>query len=441
MSSLFAIIVVSTLFIASGWFLTRILGLLHLTERLGLSLLLGAGLSTLIWYWLYLAGINFSFISLIISMVIVTTIGLLLSHLAPPTSSLSTPTTFSTIDRVLLGVIILGIVLAFVISSYNIITAWDSMALYDFRAHAIVLNHDLRDIVDSSYYLSYPLFVSLTHAAIYFVGGVNAQGMHSILFVAFLAVIYGRLTTWTSHRVGLLGVLLTLFTYELMMHSTIAYANLPYSIFLTVGMFYAVSESARLSGRYLIFAGIFLGLSTWVRTTEVFWVIGLIYILWYGYQLRLIKHAILGILLFFLIRQSWIFYYGYLVAHLAVPPLAPAPILSAHTLTSILHNIPQIIEYISKNVLGPYLGFWGMTIGIFVLSFRLSLPRARALALIPLITFALSTIGIAIYSTFFPTWFAIGDSARRMLLFLMPLIYAGALLACTKLLKPFYDQT
>jgi len=434
MSSLLAVLFITLLFIGTAWYVSYFFPIISTAERIGLSFLLGSGLGTFIWYILYLLGFSLTFSSLILSCCLLTVVGMITSR-HPMGKKKTVIEKWSGLDRLILLLIVIGLVSAFTIGSFNPITAWDSMALYDSRAHMIVLNHSLKDIVDSSYYLSYPLFVSLLHAAINFIGGDNPQGIHAIIFSAFLGIIYGRLRTWTNHRYALLGTFLNLTIYELLSHSTIAYANLAYTAFLLAGMFYAVSEDKKSHGQFLILSGLMLGLSTWVRMTEIFWVLGLALIFWRGYRLHRLPSFVYSLILFFVIKQGWAFYYASLVKSLAVPPLSPSSILSFETMRNIATNIPQILIYLKNNVIVPYFGFWGLATGVAIISFKLPTSRALTLTLLAVASFLVTAVGTTVYSTFFPSWFAIGDSVRRMLMFISPLTMTSAIIALYSLNK------
>lgn len=430
MINLFAISFIVLLLTGTGWNLSRAFSIGNKIERMGLSFFLGSGVSTFLWFILYRIGFPFTFGSLILACCLVSLVGMFFDKIKTPRQL--NPVKLSKLDWALILIIILGILASFIIGTYYPITAWDSMALYDSRAHMITLNHSLKDIVDSSYYLSYPLFLSLLHTAVYLLGGSNPQSLQTIIFAAFLAVIYGRLSSWTNHRLALIGTFLNLFIYELLYHSTIAYANLSYTAFLTLAFLYGVSKDK------LILSGLLLGLSTWVRSTEVFWILGLILIANQGYRSQLYKHALAAFLIFLTIRQGWLWYYQTLIGSLAIPPLTPAPIFSQASINQIIVNIPEIWDYLNRYALTPYLGFWGMALGSIILSFRTGLPKAKALSLIAFATLIMTAVGTAIYSTFFPTWYAIGDSVHRMLMFLSPLIMTTTMITIHSILPRRY---
>ena len=422
MNSLLSVIISTVFFTFIGFPISCLLGKITQIERLGLSLLLGVGLGTYCWFILYLLGMPFTLTSLFISGLILILIGLVIVKLKRKSLVTVRLPVFLPLERFLVYIIILVLLIAFIIASYNAITAWDSLALYDFRAHAIVLNHDLRDITASSYYLSYPLLVSLLHAAVYFLGGVNAQGMHTVIFAGFLAIVFGRVYALTNLRYALVAVCLNIFSYELLMHSTIAYANLPYTILLVSGFLHLVSGHKKAISDHLIVGSILIGLSTWVRSTEVFWIIGFILIIWQALQSRNIRLSVVPSMLILLLYSIWHFYHAALVAILAEPPLVMPAFFSRTTLNLILHNLNKIREYFMLYVFYPYLGLWIVSLGLLPASFKLKSFPIKGLTFVIFASLAVTVLGISIFSTYFPTWFQIGDSATRMLMFLIPTI-------------------
>lgn len=426
MNNIISLTLASTIFLLAGTKHAQAMPLQSRIEKLGLAYLIGCGGTTFSWFLLSLLGLPFNLQTLLLSALIVFSFGHFMPRAASPKITARSYTRF---DQVLIVTIVFILAAALIIANYNAITAWDSMALYDFRAQAIVLNHDLRDITASSYYLSYPLFVSLMHAAVYFVGGSNPQAMHTLLFAAFLTVVYGRLSSWTSPRYALIGVGLNALIYEILMHSTIAYSNLPYTVFIVGGFLYAVSETQSSRGRFLILAALMAGFSTWVRNTEVFWLLVIIVIGWEAVLRRLWRPALVALFVFAVIRTSWVAYYQILVNNLAEPPLAPGSIFSLDTIRTIFKHSAKLRAYISQFLIQPYVGFWGMAIGLCVLSFIQPHSRIRQLTFVIMASLAIAILGSAVYSTFFPTWFEIGDSARRMLLFVAPLTLTTSLLA------------
>ena len=291
MNSLIAMIVTTIFYVTTGWYLTYLFPISHKIERLGLSFLVGVGLSTFLWFVGYLLGLPFNLYTLALVGGIEISVGYYFTRKARLIPTEPIKLTSNKISLIMIILIVSILLISFLIGSHNALTAWDSIALYDFRGHTIAINHDLRDITSSSYYVSYPLMVSLIHATVYMLNGLSAQGIHSVILMAFTAIIYGRMRDWTNHTLALSTCLLVITQNQIFYHSTFAYTNLPYLAFLVSGILYVVS--AKINKYYFLpLAGLMIGLSTWVRSTETFWVIGLILILWQGWNT---KHKLLAI--------------------------------------------------------------------------------------------------------------------------------------------------
>jgi glucan phosphoethanolaminetransferase (alkaline phosphatase superfamily) len=84
------------------------------------------------------------------------------------------------------------------------------------------------------------------------------------------------------------------------------------------------------------------------------------------------------------------------------------------------------MSYISQFIITPYLGIWLMTafsLTITIISrrnlARQVVPTALLIAL--LLIAGMVVAGIAIFSTYYSSWYSIGGSATRMLIFIIPL--------------------
>lgn len=416
MNSLLAIILITGSFIASGWYLTFLFPSAQKIERLGLAFLLGAGSSTFFWFLSYRMGLslNIGSFALVSLLIIIVSYGLTrilhVSLLSNSTSSLSKG------EKYLAYTIVFLLLSAFIIGSYNPLSAWDSIALYDFRAHAIAISHSLSDFTKDSYYISYPLMTSLVHVLVYMLGGENAQGIHAVIFTSFIAIVYGRLSDWLKPAYALMACFLIIVQSEIFSHATFAYTNLPYTSYLIIAFLYAVSP-----GRYsLVLSGLLFGLSTWVRAAEIFWIVGLLLLLYQGIKSRQIPHAILGGTLILLTRYGWTSYTAMVLTNIGAPVESLTTHANLSMLPKITHNLPAIMRYINEYLVKPYLVMWLLVVPCIVVYLKRKNLRLLSLlgALFVSTTFVI--LGVMIFSTYYETWNEIGDSAKRMILFVIP---------------------
>lgn len=417
MNSFIAILVVSTFFTLSGWYLSYLVPKLDRLERLGLSFLLGVGLTTFLWFLGSRVGLPFDLPTLGLSGFIPVFIGFVISKLLRLKVAVDKPIKFNQQEKTLAILVAISLILAFAIGSYRPLTAWDSIALYDFRGHAIAMDHDLSFIRQGAYFMSYPLMISLVHAAVYLLGGISAQGIHAIIFAAFIAIIYGRMKSWTNPTYALFTCLLIIAQNEIFGHATFAYTNLPYTSYLVAGLLYVIS-----GGSYnLVLGGIMLALSTWIRSSEVFWIIGVILMVWQGLISKKFISSLLGIALIIVLRLTWSTYVGALYVALGHANDPTISHFTFNSLVQIFHNLKEICWYLYLNVLSPYLGIWFLFLPSLLVF--ISHRNTKLLMFLSSIFMAggMVTAGVMVFSTYYDTWDKIGDSAKRMMLFIIPL--------------------
>lgn len=417
MNNFFALTTTSIFFIASGWNLSFLITKAQIIERLGLSFLLGGGLTTFLWFGISLLGLSINLTTLVLTGVLLWIVGYVVTRSRKlKMDSLSTQA-WSQQEKAIAILTILLLVIAFSIGVYTPLTAWDSIALYDFRGHAIAIEHSLNFSKLGSYFMSYPLMVSLSHAIVYMLGGNSAQGLHAIIFTAFVMVVYGRLKAWTDNKYALVGTLLLITQSELFSHATFAYTNLPYTSYLVLGFLYVVMGDA---GSLLI-GGILLGLSTWVRSAEVFWIIGILLIIWQGLRLKAKYVSVVAIFYVLFFKFSWSLYLTQIFSVVGQVADSNLTHFSLTTITKIINNLWDIAKYLYWNIYLPYIGMWFLTIPSIVVSLIKKNIKLFMLVSTIIGSATMVIVGVMIFSTYFETWNQIGDSAKRMMLFVIPL--------------------
>lgn len=383
--------------------------------RFGLSYLLGSGLTTWLLFMLYrLFSIPLNFTFTLLSFAIVWFIGYLTKVKELPKSK--------SVQSKLNLIPIMIVVAAFVIGSYLPLTAWDSLALYDFRGHVIAITHSLADMTNSTYDMSYPLHISLLHSFVYMLGGVSAQGLHALFFGAILAIVHDRLGRWTNPRYALLGTILVATSSELFDHATFAYTNLPYTAYLISGLLYILSGARR----DLILGALLIGLSSWTRSAEPFWLLAWLLLGYQSLKLKDLKTFLFASVSLYGIRYGWTQYYNHIVSGLMgdVPSLTTG--LSVERIVSLFPNIPTYYWYLRLNVIDPYRGYWFLMLPMLLVWFKTRDTRLGLFFLLSFATLGAVTIGTILFSLYIPTWADIGTSARRMVLFIIPLTLIGA---------------
>lgn len=410
MNSFIAITTVSLLSIISGWYYSSHINRISIIEKLSLSFALGSGLTTWLWFILYRLSFPFTLSTYLIATLAVFAIG----YITKNTQSKGQSFKWNTL--LLLPLIIC--ISAFIIGLSRPLTAWDSIALYDFRGHVIASSHSLNDLTSSTYDISYPLYISLIHAVIYLLGAVSAQGIHSLFFTSLIGISYGLVSRWSKPKYGILAAILVAISFEVFDHSTFAYTNLPYTLFLIAGILYLI-EGER---NTLIVGMLAVGLSTWTRSSEPFWILGLALLTYQSLKAHNYRHLFLGLLLLFGLRYGWTSYFNQVVSNLNLTTLSPLDSLAPNTINQIIANIPDYYWYLRLNVIDPYHGQWFALIPLSIVSIYTKNHKLILLAIVAIITLLMVIAGTIIMSTYYTTWSDIGTSARRMVLFITPLI-------------------
>lgn len=385
--------------------------------RAGLSFLIGSGLTTWIFFLLHIHfNLPLTLPFALLSYALVWLLGYTTKPHKLPESSNHTP--LSKLTFIPIGVT----VLAFIIGSYLPLTAWDSIALYDFRAHAITITHSLADMTKSTYDMSYPLHISLLHSFVYMLGGESAQGLHALFFGSLLAVVYERLKSWTNSRWAVMGTILVATSSELFDHATFAYTNLPYTAYLIAGLLYLLSPTRR----ELLIGALLIGLSSWTRSAEPFWLLAWLLLIFQAVRTKDTKTLFIGSLALYGIRYGWTQYYNGVVAGIIgdLPGLTQQ--LSLAHLPTIYQRLPSYYWYLRLNVIDPYRGYWFLLLPMLFVWLKYRSPRLGILIFLQLATLTIVVAGVILMSLYLTSWAEIGTSARRMVLFIIPLSLIGA---------------
>jgi hypothetical protein len=330
------------------------------------------------------------------------------------------------------------------------VTDWDALALYDFRARIVTETGSFELGKELGYFFQYPPYTSLLHTSVYVLGFEQAKLWYTILYGSFIAVFYALLRKRTSRIISLSGALLLAANPHMVEHSVMAYTNLAYILYFSLGIIYLwdwLSESRNSS---LMLGGILVGGSTWVRMSEPFWIVGIALII-FGVLIKKKTSKTLFLSLFsaFLllgIKKVWPDFMAHTYASILIPvETAQTSSDSGFYLLSLPLNAP--IFDIFKNLsilLKPGVELWSRTIGVldyfkvyilpvfsylvmpgvFVIWYDLSKDKKRAIIEWGTVAMLIGLIflGTLIFSFSDSSWDQIGGSAQRMSFFLIPLI-------------------
>ncbi len=424
-----------------GYLLSSLLvGKMCILERLGVSFLIGFGIFTLLVFCYSTIGVKITTQSTFLALAIGIALLIMLLKLFRRklkfeiVSFASSFTTLSTLEKVVISLISGLIIGSLIITLYFPVNSWDSIVLYDFRAKIIAQQGFYAQIANNfSYFAGYPLFTSLSHTLIYLFGGQNPQFLYSLMYVSFIFIFYTNLREHVDRKSSLLASLLLSATPAIFDHSTFAYTNLPYTIFLASGSIYLFNWiSQKKSFGFLILSAVLTGLSTWTRSSEPFWIINiliLVFLSMYKFKIYLLPTAVYTSILL-LIKEPWnsVSFSESAGGSGAVPGAALTAQMGSYV-TRLLNividpaRMSEVLDFIYKYAVAT----WYPVLFLFLLAIFLNrkkfFKKSSTLFLaIILLYFSLLMFSAYIFSYSFAEWRDIPGSVERMAMFFIPLM-------------------
>lgn len=394
-------------------------------ERFGLSIPLGFGIFTLFIFFYSLTGIRINLLTMSLTLIILLSISYLLARnkLKKLDRKLLLGWTF--LQKILLLAILGTIAVSLIHAIYYPVSAWDALTLYDFRAKIILEEGHFTQIANnfSTNFSYYPLLTSLIHVWIYSLGANNPQFVYSLYFLSFLIIFYSLVLRNSTKTIALISTFVLGSTPILYYHSTFAYTNLPYTIYMASGLLYLFLFLANKSIKTLILSALLVGLSTWSRSAEQFWVTPLLILFGYSLFRKNILPVIIYSLVFFAVRQPWSLFLAGLYGRyysISTQAVTAGKVLVEGQID--FSRLMEVLRFVYQNVIVGWGPVW--ILFIFCLSFELLL-LGRTKRLIVVAVVALN-LGILIAGTYFlglrfRDWRDLTDSASRSSMFFIPL--------------------
>lgn len=340
------------------------------------------------------------------------------------------------------------------------VSDWDAIALYDFRGRVVASTGSFVSGIELGYFFQYPPYTSLLHSILYLLDFERVKIWYSLLYVSLMIVFYAQLRKYAPIPLSLAGTVLLASNPIILEHATIAYTNLSYTIFLSLGVLYlldwfrARTVSTIMLGSILVFG------SSWVRLTEPFWLIPLVVLVFILitnlHQKSVMNYsfaAAVSIAVIYLgkgiwqnfLEQLFIQHATVVTDQLLVPvvvsevtsiqhtwswltkvpligPFTPYILaLASRDLTFILQRTAEISSYIYSYILPTIAAY--LAPALFLAYFDISKKTVYAIALwcVLLLYLVLLFIGTLVFSLIDGSWSEIGGSANRMSMFLIPL--------------------
>lgn len=400
---------------------------LHPVERLGLAYLLGIGLLTYLMFLSFLIGFKFTLINTLFILTLTIITLLVWARKIPDKFRLEMKELFFWpkflfLEKILIFVLAILFIYSLVNSLYWPVADWDALAIYDFRAKVFAATGSMTEGINRGYFFGYPLLVSLADAWVYLLGGDNPKFIYSLFYISFSFIFYGILRRLCSRRLALFSTVLLATTPSLFAHSMIVYTNLPYTVFLVTGGLYLYLWILKQNKEFLIFSALLMGLSTWTRSTEPFWLTNLIIVIGFSLVKKNYQAIFWYLLFFLLIQQPWRIYESQMIGQNYSTAGQITSSISIMLKNIEINRIKQVIEYLYQNVISS----WQPILTLFLLSLvlsgrRLFKSKIFIFLLIILINFLILLGGTYVLSINYSVWQKIPGSAERMSMFFIPL--------------------
>lgn len=306
---------------------------------------------------------------------------------------------------------------------------WDALALYDFRAKTFLIDKNLAHAVaNNDYFMGYPLFTSLAHLFIYQTGLNNPKFIYSLFYISFVCIFYSSLRGKVGNNRAMFFASILALTPEVFAHSTIAYTNLAYATYLCSGVFYLYNWINTREKPYLLISALLIGLSSWVRIAEPFWLAPILVVAVCSLKNRRVKDFLYFLFTVVFFYLSWTIF----TMHTNAVNNFSSNNLNAPRIVSIIGSITLERILVVSNYLYKYVfSTWGLTFLLFITTSILAFLNkkdTRPFLYMILIFFAILCMGTFGFFAIYPDWQDIPDSVRRMGMFFLPLmIYSIAL--------------
>lgn len=297
--------------------------------RLALAYSLGFGFLTLAMFFLNVIGLKFSLLNTIVFVLLI--IGVLLVFLKkrkwlelfstlkvnPLVRIRQFITSLSLFEKVLVGLLIFFLFSHFVITIYWPVFRSDSLTLYDLRAKLLFteqsfpgamarFEEQLVNINWTRSVFSHAPMTSLVHTWLYLCGWASPKIFYALLFLSLAILFYHFLGDHVPRYHALLFTLVMITIPFSYVYASSSYPHFAFTFYFSTGTFYLYRWIRLQKIGLLLLAGIFLGLSAWVRqVTGVFFLGYLLIALYFGFSRRRFLAPFLFAACYFAIASLW----------------------------------------------------------------------------------------------------------------------------------------
>lgn len=430
------ILILFLLIIFSGFLLVNLIkNNLELSSKIALGYILGIGLATFISFILNMLGLAFGLTSTISILLISILLLITLNHniifdinIFKRIDLQNIITATTTTQKIAIALLIFLLSTSFISSIYWPVKDWDSIVIYDFRAKVFNETGYMNDAIERGYFFNYPLLTSIAHSFVYQTGFQYPGIIHSLFYISLAIIIYDYLRGKTNKTWSLIWTLLIISSPGLYGHAQMTYTNLIYSTYIISSLIFCVKWISDKKNSNLALSSLLLGLSTWTRSAEPFWIVITILIFIYSIKIHRLKNAFNHIIIFLGLVLPWKLFSANQIASIETSNGQNTfeKIFSSFDMSVLFSNIIPVINYFYNNVLFFSLPAYLLLAFVSVIILRnknkLSLENVKPLLFFIWITLILTLFGIFAFSLYYEKWQAIGGSAQRMTLFVPPII-------------------
>ncbi len=424
------------LIISFGFLLTNIIlrkgGVI---EKTALGYLLGVGFFTFTLFLFNLLGVAYNFTNgfgiLILLNLVLLLLNIFWGDNLPRFKCQDVVKKVSSLDRLEVGLIlVIGILFATSLISdlYWPVRTWDSLAVYDFRAKSFLATGFMEDALSRGYFTRYPLLTSLAHTWLYSAGWKTPMIVYNLFYMSYIVSFFFFVRKLGSRKLSLVFTAILALTSPIYKHSQIAYTNFPYLVYISLGYFFIyLWLKQKGESKYLYLAGSFVGLSLWTRFIEPFWVTSLLFVFVGSIVLKNIKHFFKYSFIVLVFYLAWVFYTQYSFNTGGWLVDKNGGLFESILLNLEIDRLVLVARYFWKNVLKSYLALYFSFFSTVLFIKKYSLAH-RLYIFSVVLNILLIFVGIFVFSVEVENWSGIGNSVKRMSMFLIPLMIFGIFL-------------
>lgn len=407
-------------------------------ENVSLGFILSTGIFTFLWFLLNCLGIPFNLISGLLMLSLLNILLFLADKIFIKSKTKKNDfhmqyfKDLSSFEKLLLILILFFMFSALLQTIYWPVRYWDSLVLYDFRAKIFAQSGFMFDAIKRGYFFGYPLLTSLMHTWTYVIGIKNPSFYYALIYVFFIIVFGVNVSKFKIGRpLTLLMMALVSVSPRLFDHTQWAYTNLPYSIYVILGSIYLYWGIKKKDVGSFVVSAVLIGLSTWTRTAEPFWLSSLAVAVLFSLTIKKWFWPIIYSVILASIMMPWRIYQSSFGGEVVINIVNQVVETSASVIVGTSPSVVgRTLVFVLDNVISPYLGYFVLFLAVFLIKLLIK-SRDWIFFFMILLELGMIFAGTLVFAKYVPYWFEIPDSLSRMVMFLpaMVLFFTAELLS------------